>query len=41
MTPEYLRGLISGGLPDLFECSPAPKEGVRVRTPMMLPTATS
>ncbi len=37
MTPEYLRGLISGGLPDLFECSPAPKEGVRVRTPMMLP----
>ena len=28
---------ISRTLPPLFECSPAPREGVRVRTPMLFP----
>ncbi len=28
---------ISRNLPPLFECTPAPREGVRVRTPMMYP----
>lgn len=30
---------IAKSLPLLFECSPAPGEGVRVRTPLMSPTA--
>ena len=29
--------MIKGGLSPLFECTPAPREGVRVRTPMMYP----
>ena len=31
---------ISRGLPDLFECTPAPREGVRVRTPFTYPDGT-
>ena len=31
---------ISSGLPALFECTPAPREGIRVRTPLMYPDGT-
>ena len=37
MNSERLYHSIAGTLPDLFECSPAPQEGVRVRTPLMYP----
>ena len=37
MNSERLCHSIAGTLPDLFECSPAPQEGVRVRTPLMYP----
>ena len=37
MNSERLCHSIAGTLPDLFECSPAPQEGVRVRTPFMYP----
>lgn len=37
MTPMELCIAIREGLPALFECTPAPMEGVRVRTPMMYP----
>ena len=37
MNTEQLCHSITGTLPDLFECSPAPQEGVRVRTPLMYP----
>ena len=31
---------IGRGLPDLFECTAAPREGIRVRTPLMYPDGT-
>lgn len=37
MNTDELCNSISKGLPDLFRCSPAPEEGVRVRTPLMYP----
>ena len=37
MNTVELCNSISKGLPDLFQCSPAPEEGVRVRTPLMYP----
>ena len=37
MTPMELCATMCEGMPALFECSPAPMEGVRVRTPMMYP----
>ena len=37
MTPELLCDTLRLSLPALYECSPAPQEGVRVRTPMMYP----
>ena len=37
MNSVELCNSISNGLPELFRCSPAPDEGVRVRTPLMYP----
>lgn len=37
MTSSDLCTAISEALPALFECTPAPVEGIRVRTPMMYP----
>ena len=37
MNPYKLCTAIGKTLPRMFECSPAPREGVRVRTPMMYP----
>ena len=37
MSPNQLCRSISETLPALFECSPAPQQGVRVRTPLMYP----
>lgn len=37
MNASELCSQISATLPSLFECSPAPYEGARVRTPMMYP----
>ena len=37
MNTVELCNSISKGLPDLFQCSPAPEEGIRVRTPLMYP----
>ena len=37
MDQNDLCGSIQEGLPALFECSPAPQDGVRVRTPLMYP----
>ncbi len=37
MNADSLCTTISDSLPALFECSPAPQEGARVRTPMMYP----
>ena len=37
MTSMDLCDAISRALPALFECTPAPVEGIRVRTPMMYP----
>ena len=37
MTPELLCDSLRLTLPALYECSPAPVEGVRVRTPLMYP----
>lgn len=37
MNQSDLCGSIQEGLPALFECSPAPEDGVRVRTPLMYP----
>lgn len=37
MDIEELRGSIRETLPPLFECAPAPREGVRVRTPLTYP----
>lgn len=37
MNSTSLCAAIRDGLPALFECTPAPREGVRVRTPMMYP----
>ena len=37
MNPIEVCTFLSGSLSPLFECSPAPMEGVRVRTPMMYP----
>ena len=37
MTPADLCSIIRDGASDLYECEPAPKEGIRVRTPMLLP----
>ena len=40
MSPTDLRSALGQGLPALFECSPAPGDGVRVRTPMTYPDGT-
>lgn len=37
MTPDLLCDSLRLTLPALYECSPAPVEGVRVRTPLMYP----
>ena len=37
MNPAYLCGALREGLPDLYGCAPAPRDGVRVRTPMLYP----
>ena len=37
MTPNLLCDSLRLSLPALYECSPAPVEGVRVRTPLMYP----
>lgn len=37
MTPADLCSIMRDGASALYKCSPAPKEGVRVRTPMTLP----
>ena len=37
MTADKLCATIGKTLPPRFECSPAPQEGVRVRTPLMYP----
>ncbi len=37
MNFEMMCSSIAGSLPPLFTCSPAPDEGVRVRTPLMYP----
>ena len=37
MTSDKLCDTIGKMLPSRFECSPAPQEGVRVRTPLMYP----
>ena len=37
MNNDELCSAIGESLPPLFECAPAPREGVRVRTPMMYP----
>ena len=37
MNSDKLCATISKTLPSRFECSPAPQEGVRVRTPLMYP----
>ena len=37
MNPNKLYKSITETLPELFKCSPAPQEGVRVRTPLMYP----
>ncbi len=37
MSSTDLCAVIRDGLPSLYECTPAPREGVRVRTPMMYP----
>ena len=37
MTPNLLCDSLRLSLPALYECSPAPMEGVRVRTPLMYP----
>ena len=37
MNSTELRASIANTLPSLFECSPSPREGVRVRTPLLYP----
>lgn len=37
MTPKLLCDWLQLSLPELYVCSPAPQEGVRVRTPLMYP----
>lgn len=37
MNTEELCASIRNTLPDLFECSPAPKGGTRIRTPLLYP----
>ena len=37
MNASHLCGALREGLPDLYECAPAPRQGVRVRTPMLYP----
>ena len=37
MSADKLCAIIGKTLPPRFECSPAPQEGVRVRTPLMYP----
>ena len=37
MNAAYLCGALREGLPHLYDCTPAPREGVRVRTPMLYP----
>ncbi len=37
MNSDKLCATIGQTLPPRFECSPAPQEGVRVRTPLMYP----
>ena len=37
MNNDELCSAIGESLPSLFECTPAPREGVRVRTPLMYP----
>ena len=37
MNVDALCERLSTSLPPLFECAPAPREGVRVRTPLLFP----
>ena len=37
MNAAHLCGALREGLPHLYDCTPAPREGVRVRTPMLYP----
>ena len=37
MTPTDLYATLSAALPPLFQCSPAPREGVLVQTPFLYP----
>ena len=37
MNAVHLCGAIREGLPDLYDCAVAPRQGVRVRTPMLYP----
>ena len=37
MNAAHLCGALREGLPDLYDCAPAPRDGVRVRTPMLYP----
>lgn len=37
MNAAHLCGALRVSLPDLYECAPAPRDGVRVRTPMLYP----
>lgn len=37
MNPDLLCDTLRLTLPDLFECSPAPRDGARVQTPMLYP----
>ena len=37
MSAEEVRRSIAETAPSLFECSPAPQGGVRVRTPLVYP----
>ena len=37
MSPEERRKSITQTAPSLFECSPAPQGGIRVRTPLVYP----
>ena len=37
MNTDALYKSLSADLPPLFECSPAPRDGIRVRTPLLFP----
>ena len=37
MNAAHLCGALREGLPDLYDCAPAPRDGVRIRTPLLYP----